>query len=248
MAALKGVKPWNGHYFSWMKVFMFSLLDIDADIVIFIDSDTVVSGSLYDLMHQDMEDNVISMVLDLLTSRHKMKIGMDSADSYYNVGVMKIDLQKWKLHFQDFISYLEKENSNNIAEQDAINIFFKGKIKTLEPEWNYFSGYYAYGVDNILRATDLTDSNFYSKHLIMSKYYSPKIIHSTFGIAGKPWEINNKHPNFYQWDKYIKIGETYFEMMKFSKAKPTLTWCAYALLPRKLFMFLYKMKVEKKFG
>lgn len=243
-----GVKPWHGFYITWLKLLAFGDLKLKSDRVLFINGHTIINGTLDGLIELDFEDNIMALSYDCLINDHKKVIGLRKNDGYYNCGIMLINHKKWqKEKTTEFIKkHLSEKSDYMIADQDLCNVLFKGKIKLVGPEYNYSSAYYAYDIKKLLAVNDLKPSYFYSYEQLMESYYSPKIIHSLFGIKGKPWEVGNDHPQRYLWEKYIRMSP--WKNAKRPTAVRTRNWFLYDTLPSGLFMRLYKMAVASKFA
>ena len=161
---------------------------------------------------------------------------------------MLINHKKWLKDdvSSQVVEHLSKKSDYVIADQDLCNVMFRGQIKTLDIAYNFSSAFYAYRPQDLLRINNLKQPYFYSYDEIMTNYYSPKIIHSLYGIQGKPWEVGNKHPNRLLWQKYFAL--TPWKNTELPHAKKTLVWYLYDILPRLIFMQLYIMAVERKFA
>lgn len=243
-----GVKPWHGVYVTWLKMLAFGDLKLDTDRVLFINGHTIINGPLDELIDLDFKNNVMALGYDCLINDHKLTIGLAEDDGYYNCGIMLINHKKW---LQDGIaktvkSHLQEKSDYVIADQDLCNVLFKGQIKTLNSTYNYSSAYYAYDIKKLLKLNNLSPDYFYSYEELMENYYSPKIIHSLFGVTGKPWEQGNKHPQRLLWKKYIDM--TPWRNISKPVAVRTLTWRLYDVLPKSIFMFLYMVAVRRKFS
>ena len=243
-----GVKPWHGVYVTWLKILAFGDLKLSSDRVLFINGHTIINGALDHLIELDFEDNVMALSYDGLANVHKDTIGLSRTDGYYNCGIMLINHKKWlKENINEFLlDQLEKKSDYVIADQDLCNVLFKGRIKTLSSTYNFSSAYYAYDLKSFLRVNDLKPEYFYSYEELMSNYYAPKIIHSLFGVLGKPWEVESRHPQRYLWKKYLDM--TPWRLAKLPAAKRSLTWRLYEALPRAVFMKLYIVAVRRKYG
>ncbi|HEU5122325.1 MAG TPA: glycosyltransferase, partial [Candidatus Saccharimonadales bacterium] len=226
----------------------FGDLDVKTDRVIFINGHTIINGTLDELMSLDFENNVMALSYDCLLNDHKKTIGLAETDGYFNCGVMLINLKKWKKErITDMLKkHLSEKSDYVIADQDLCNVIFKGQIKLLDSTYNFSSAYYAYNLKRLLKINNLKPNYFYSYEELMENYYSPKIIHSLFGIKGKPWELGNEHPQRYLWNKYIK--KTPWKNTKKPVAVRTRNWFLYDVLPNSIFMLLYKFAVGRKFG
>lgn len=243
-----GVKSWRGLYVTWYKMLAFADLGIKTDRILYINPHTIICGALDYLLDMDFEDNVMALSYDPLINSHKITIELKPTDGYFNCGIMLINRKKW---IKDNIDAqmkkaLAKKSDYLIVDQDFCNVFFKGKIKKIGVEYNFSTTYYGYDVKKFLKVNDLRPDYFYSYEEIMADYYSPKIIHSQFGLKGRPWEAENNSPNKYLWQKYLEI--TPWRNSKMPAAKRTLNWLLYDLLPMSLLLRLYAYAVNKKFG
>lgn len=242
-----GVKAWHGVYVTWLKLLAFKDVRAQSDRILFINGHTIVNSALDDLLTLDFDNNVMALSYDALFNNHKKDIGLHETDSYYNCGIMLINHKMWQQkNLSGFIKRALAEKSDYmIADQDLCNVVFRGKIKLLSPTYNFSSAYYAYDLKKLMKVNDLKPEYFYSYDQLMTDYYSPKIIHSLFGIKGKPWEENNDHPQKQLWQKYINL--TPWKNTRRPQAKHTITWELYDLLPMSLFMKLYIVAVRRKF-
>jgi lipopolysaccharide biosynthesis glycosyltransferase len=242
------VKPWHGVYITWLKLLAFGDLDLATDRVLFINGHTIINGPLDELIELDFEGNVMALSYDCLLNEHKKTIGLSETDSYYNCGIMLINHKKWRAEdlTKKLKQHLTEKSDYVIADQDLCNVLFKDQIRTLSSTYNFSSAYYAYNLKRLLKINDLKPDYFYSYEELMENYYSPKIIHSLFGIKGKPWEMGNEHPQRFLWSKYIAL--TPWKDAPRPAAKHTTNWSLYDLLPNVLFMRLYKFAVKRQYG
>lgn len=242
------VKPWHGVYVTWLKMLGFDKIDINTDRILFINGHTVINGALDELITLDFKNNLLALSYDALTNAHKKTIGLKDSDGYYNCGIMLVNYSKWKKDNIDTYvkSKLLEKSDYLIADQDLCNVIFKGKILTLNSTYNFSSAYYAYDLKSFLKINDLKSEYFYSYKEIMENYYSPKIVHSLFGITGKPWEQGNQHPQRYLWEKYLYL--TPWKNSNRPRAKKSFNWFLYNLLPQFIFIRLYIYAVNKKFA
>jgi lipopolysaccharide biosynthesis glycosyltransferase len=243
-----GVRAWHGFYITWLKLLAFGDLNLKTDRVLFINGHTIINGALDELIDLDFQDNVMAMGYDCLINDHKKTIGLREDDGYFNCGIMLINHKKWTAEkiSEKIKQHLSKKSDYLIADQDLCNLMFKNQIKLLNPTYNFSSAYYAYNLKRLLKINNLKPEYFYSYEELMECYYSPKIIHSLFGIKGKPWEEGNEHPQHYLWAKYIAL--TPWKDEKRPAAKRGLNWYLYQYLPNVFFMMLYKIEVKRHFG
>lgn len=245
---LPGARAWNDRYITWFKLLAFGEFDFSTDRVLYLNPHTIVTGVLDDLLEIDFQNNIFALSYDCLIESHKKQIGLDYQYGYYNCGVMLVNVEKWqKENLTAFcLDNLKEDHHYVIVDQDFCNIVFKGQIKLLGPEYNYSSAYYAYHLKRLLKDNHLTSENYYSYAELMAERFEPKIIHSSFGLTGKPWETGNEHPNGYLWDKYIKLSP--WKNVERPVAKKSLGWQLYKILPNWLFMSLYHKMIKRNFG
>ena len=89
-----GIPEYRGAYATNMKMFVTDYLNDDIDRLLYIDSDTIICGDISSLIFLDMENKPIGMVLDSLGARHKLEIGLNKQDDYFNGGVILYDVRK----------------------------------------------------------------------------------------------------------------------------------------------------------
>lgn len=243
-----GVKAWKGLYITWYKMLAFAKLDIKTDRILYINPHTVISGALDDLLEFDFEDNILALSYDAtMVNAHKNVIGLKPTDGYFNCGIMLVNHKKW---IKDKIDSKMREhlrhNHYEVADQDLCNVFFKDKIKLVSVEYNFSTVFYGYDIKKYIKANGFTPESFYSYSDIMEAYYTPKIIHSQFGITGRPWQTGNDNPVGLLWHKYL--GMTPWKNAKIPEAKKDINWLLYKLLPQAIIVKLYAWAVKRKFA
>lgn len=243
-----GVKTWHGVYVTWLKMLAMADLPAKTDRVLYLDPHTIVNSALDYIIELDFNNNVLALAYDGLANGHKATIGLKPDDGYYNCGVMLFNHKKWLKENinEEVISHLQAKNDYDIADQDLCNVLFRDRIKLLDVAFNFSSAFYAYDLKLFLKYNDLKPAYFYSYEEIMGNYYAPKIIHSRYGLTGKPWEKGNEHPNKYLWKKYMDM--TPWKDHDWPAAKKTLNWRLKQLLPKHVLMFLYSYAVNKKYS
>lgn len=243
-----GVESWRGIYVTWLKMLAFNDIPLSSGRLLFINGQTVVSGALDELIDFRFGDTIMALAYDCLLVDHKYTLGLGDADGYYNCGIMLINHDKW-LHenTNEFVKEsLRKKSNYLVVDQDFCNDVFGGRISLLPVEYNFTSAFYGYGVQQLIKASNLNKGPFYSFEEIMEVYYAPKIVHSLLGVTGKPWERRNDHPNNYLWKKYIDMNP--WHMDSYPAATVTINWRLYKFLPRNIYMKLYRIAVEMKYG
>ena len=166
---------------------------------LYLDCDTVVTGSLRELINLDFtntqinqDDNSILAVCDKneKTEIERLsKMGIQT-NMYFNAGVMLINLKQWRIeNVSDKLIDIANKFKEQLIwwDQDVLNIFFKNKCGRLKNTYNEFP-------------TKLLSN-------------VPIIIH--FSGSSKPWHYFNNHPYKSMYWKYLLL--TPFKNEKFEK-------------------------------
>lgn len=174
------------HHISKAVYFRLLLVDIlpsTINKILYLDSDTIVTGSLKELLKLDFNDNFLLAVNDVeldITIPRLNEIGIP-IKNYFNSGVMLINLKLWRLeNVSKTLINIANEYMDKIKwwDQDILNICFLNK-------WGRMNDKY-----NKLKLTEKCDE-------------MPIIIH--FNSHTKPWHYLNYHPYKYLYWKYIKL-------------------------------------------
>ena len=188
-------------YISQASYFRLLFADIIPSTVLsglYLDCDTIVTGSLRELMDLNFytkecdEEYSLLVVSDdneLKEVERFNRLGLDLY-SYFNAGVMLLNLKKWRTNnVSNLLMEIAEKNKSNLKwhDQDVLNIYFQNKFGKLNPIYNKFA----------------------------SKKYPtlPIIIH--FSGYSKPWHFVNSDPYKYIYWKYLAL--TPFKKEKFER-------------------------------
>lgn len=101
----------------------------------YLDSDILVLKDIRELFYINLEDKTLGMVIDIAAPIMNLVIEKRiEKDSYFNAGMMLIDMSKFRQKDMNDLSGIEKLR---FADQDFINLSLKGEIKTLPLKWNF---------------------------------------------------------------------------------------------------------------
>ena len=236
------IPKYRGSYTTYLKLFTFDLLPDEVNRIFFIDSDTVITGCLEETMTLDMEGKMIGAVRDGLTHSYKVDLGFDYNDSWFNMGVMLVDVKRWKNeHAQDkIIAQLKKRTGYIAVDQDLLNITQHGNIMTLHPKFNATPHHYVYSEKAFRRA--FPQGGFYDDLAIMEEAQKDaRIRHFERFIGESAWDKNTIHPYAFLFDMYLKQSE----WKDYEKKERRLTGILkienilYKILPHNLFVYIY---------
>lgn len=112
--------------------------------IIYLDVDTLIADDLSSLYATNLGEAAIGAVKDWFieakTNNYKYKIGLTDKDTYFNAGVLLINLEKWrKLDvFNAAINWLKQyQNIIKYQDQDVLNGIFVGRGKLLNSRFNF---------------------------------------------------------------------------------------------------------------
>ena len=170
---------------------------IHEDIVLYLDADIVVNGSVKDLFNTELGDKYIAAVLNPGFKRHE-ELNMSLNVEYFNSGMMLINNKLWKRHdlTKHIIEFIDlKNNIIQFPDQDGLNAIINGNWKKIDLKFN--------------QQAVIFEENFHSKYNcftdneLKEAKNNPVIIHYTG--SSKPWHFRNKHPYKHLYWRYLKM-------------------------------------------
>lgn len=142
-----GVPKYRGSYATHFRKFFHMIIKDDVESLLYIDSDSIVTGSLKPLLNLNMGDACAGVVLDALGQKYKQLIGFAAEETYFNAGVTFIHVPNWKKNnctdsLMDHIKNVRSKYCN--PDQDLFNFVLRGKTIVLPPEYNFMPVHRAY--------------------------------------------------------------------------------------------------------
>jgi lipopolysaccharide biosynthesis glycosyltransferase len=122
------------------RLFLPEYLPEDVDFVLYLDCDIIVAGSLSPLEKEYRPERAdVGMVPELYMppAKKKESVGFGPKDTYYNAGVLWINLKRWREEklTEKFLSFYASRNGQLLYnDQDIINYCCRGRILQL-PQW-----------------------------------------------------------------------------------------------------------------
>lgn len=186
------------------RLFLCSYLPSDLERILYLDCDIIVNGSIKELETISFDGNLAAAVPELnMPVDKKALIGIQKEETYYNAGVLLVNLSLWhSLNVESlFIDYYRSMNGQLLYnDQDIINHCCKGRILTLSHTYNlstnlfYFPRYF---VKKLQPAYDTSSAANYSA--ILS---APAIIH--YMGDERPWIAGNHNKYRKEYEYYLK--------------------------------------------
>lgn len=196
---------------------MFSaILPDDVEKVLYLDCDIVVLGDISEFWNTDLSGCGAACIEDIGKDEDERyeRLHYDRSYSYFNAGVLLINLDYWREHKVDkqcveyFQTYPERILFN---DQDLLNVVLH-KDKVFVPlKWNMQDGFYRYGIDK-----KVADWNNFREELL-----HPVILHYT---NKKPWNYDSMHPLRSEYYKYLDMTP-WQGQRPLSSLKKRVQWC-----------------------
>lgn len=232
---------YRNSYTTYLKLFTFDILPDDVERIFFIDSDSIIVGDLSEMIDFDLKGNVIGAVKDGLSQTYKEALGFPAGDSWYNMGIMLVDVQQWKKQQCQklIIEQMKKRQAYIAVDQDLLNITQHGKITTLHPKYNATAHHYVYESKGFLK--HLPQKGFYDAETLDEGNKDARIRHFERFVGESPWNVNSIHPYTKYFDKYLLVSP----WKDFKKTKPQknmtlkIEKILYVILPHKMFLPLF---------
>ncbi len=176
------------------KLFLSQIKDVDR--MLAFDCDTIVSGSLKDLLTYNIDDCLVAGVQDTVNPYYVDKAELSIDKRYINCGgVIILNLKLWRaLGIEDkCLEYVMQHNGNPpFVDQGTINYICKDKVKVLPPEYNLINPMLMFNVEKIKDLFKL--GSYYTQSEIENAKKKPLVIHYTGELFNRPWFKNCTHP------------------------------------------------------
>lgn len=152
------------------------------DRVVYLDADILVTGDIKTLWDESLDGKTVGVVEDhsLMSQNRPEKIAL-SSKSYFNAGVMLIDLAKWRENdtFQHLTSVHSSREQWEYNDQDVLN-------KVLDEQAHYLDAKF----------------NAQTYTIMHSDVTSPVVVH--FTGQEKPWHLSSAHPYTEQYRRFFE--------------------------------------------
>lgn len=233
---------YRGSYAANMRLFLAEIVPEEVDRLLYLDSDTVVAGTLDEVVEMDLGDCPIAMVRDSLGFTHKRELGLQG--DYYNSGAIIFQMGVWRRegYGSKIVDHIKNVRSHYpMPDQDILNVVCENKIYTLNPKYNFQPIHIAFSW-NLYRLA-YNEKAYYKKEEVEEASENP-IVYHFFRFCGEfPWHKNSVHPDteiFNQylgispWRDYVKEEAELGVLFKIEKL-------LYRVLPKCLFIIVFRI-------
>jgi lipopolysaccharide biosynthesis glycosyltransferase len=183
---------------NWTRLWVEEFFDEAVDRVLYLDADTVVTGSIAELWGAELDGALFGAVDIPGADRGVELLGLRPEDGYFNSGVLLFDLKQWRESraLDTLLAYIDAHphEMSFTLDQDALNGCFHDRRKHLDYRWNavwtFFQDLPLPGLDRSACAAVRRDA---------------RIIH--FNSSNKPWSYFCNHPRKGEYEKYLRMTE-----------------------------------------
>lgn len=126
---------------TYFRLLIGSALPADVTRALYLDSDTVTIAPIDELIDQQLEGKLLAAIPNHAEAEENARrLGLPPGASYFNAGVLLIDIQKWRTigaREQLFDLIRAQPEKLDWADQDALNLLFHGDWQRIEERFNY---------------------------------------------------------------------------------------------------------------
>ena len=181
---------------------------LDCDLIFYLDSDTVVSGSLMPLLDLWNGVYVLGGVQDTVNPYYLYTIGHDDSDRYINSGgVLVFNAKKWRdeRYTDKCVDFIEKWGGcppHN--DQGTLNAVCRGNIMILPAAYNVMPPMFKFTASQLVELFKM--NTYYSDEELSSAVANPVVIHYTEEFFTCPWFSNCTHPLRSRYLHYLSLS------------------------------------------
>jgi lipopolysaccharide biosynthesis glycosyltransferase len=181
---------------AWYRVRLPELLP-GVERVLYIDADALITARIDELWSADLDGALVGAITNPLYEkmipRIQSELGLPDGTSYFNSGVLLIDLDAWRTAgITDAICLFVAGHAIVWPDQDALNGVLHGRRLRLHPRWNAMPGLWELPTRYLP----------YTSDEIREAKASPAIVH--FVGPYKPWHFRSRHPFRAEWFQYVE--------------------------------------------
>lgn len=200
---------WRGSYATYYKLLINRYLSSEVKRILFIDVDTLAVKDIRELMNMDMQGKSVAAVPEkqvytLASKNGETGYSFADCNSYFNAGVLLVDLEKWRLkNAEEKSMNFLKEYVVHCAEQDALNAVFRDDVYYLPYKWNMKLPKSIHPRDYGVIAKNFASISKEQEKWFWEGIKEPAVIHySVRPWAGDGYYISKKDKEFYEYPNF----------------------------------------------
>lgn len=172
-----------------------SLLPPNISKALYLDCDLIVKDDIEKLWSYELDEYSLAAVESINIDIKHLHGIMPNITSYFNSGVLLINLSKWRENdiTKKVIQFIQNHQKQIIWwDQDSLNAILYDKWFSLPLKWNQQTNFFEINIQNSNRKNELVEA-----------INNPSIIHYT-GFH-KPWEYIDNHPFKNEYYTYLSL-------------------------------------------
>ena len=242
----------NGYvsFSAYSRLFITTLFGNEFDRLVYLDSDTLVSGSLTPLFELPLYGKPFAIGYDCLCNRYKKMIGLPSSAPYFNSGVLLIDPSEWRHRrcTERILDYMANVRHDLMfGDQDYFSIVLADDAAILPPEYNFLTHFQMFKKQrDVLRATGIPSCAWYNESQYAAAQKHPVIHHFLGHTLGRPWYRESLNPLRETYRRFAEEAGVQ-EITKQSRPVEFHYWLQYLcwrILPQPLFALAARIMYE----
>lgn len=244
------VAKYHGSYATFFKLFAISAIPDNLETLLYIDSDTIIGGSMEQLLATDLGEHPAGMCLDAIYTDYKAHIGIAPEQLYFNGGVVYFNVESWKKKRceERILEHVKTVRSNyGVVDQDLINVVLGSEIYTLPITYNFDGNHFLYSPKQTYSIYKTNKNLYYSEEEIVETRGKAIINHCIGGMAGHPWEEKNIHAmkeSYHTWlqkTPWSGLADLPYHPRTYNRIQRML----YFGLPRSLYVLLMRAALKR---
>lgn len=186
---------------TYSTLFLEEVLPREVDRALWLDSDTIITGSLKELYTLDIAGFAAAMAFNIgVTSKRLHCFGR--GEPYFNAGVVLFNFLYWKEHwvYNLILKEIKRRQGHSIGtDQSYLNTVLRGHIKKLSPKFNFMSDY----LPALSDYNKFLRDNRYTKRDPKESLFDIQAANSDKRIIHTNQMTKENHPFFPIWQKYL---------------------------------------------
>ena len=183
---------------AYSRLFLPDLVGDEFDRIVYIDGDTLVVSSLQPLCELDLMGRPFAIGYDCLCNKYKKMIGLPPNASYFNSGVLVMDVAEWRRRrcAERIFDYMENVRHDFMfGDQDYFSLVLADDAAILPPEYNFLTHFQMFKSRNaVLCATGIPACAWYGEEQYAAAQKRPAIHHFLGHTLGRPWYRESLNP------------------------------------------------------
>lgn len=166
--------------------------------VLYLDCDIIVRGSLKDIYNENLQEKALAAVEAQSSDDIYWYNTLQITAPYFNSGVLLINLDYWREHnvSHSLIKWIADNPDKCVCpDQNALNVVLQGKVNYLSYRYNFQEKW----------LTALENSKIHFSKWKKINEEAERIVVMHYCEAEKPWFIESKHPYRKEFDYYATL-------------------------------------------